>query len=188
MFSFHATKCLTTGEGGLATSSDVGLVERMRVLRDGVDSALGERLASPMTDLQAALGLSQLSRYSEFLRRRKAIADLYFAQLSEYAIQLPEAVRGKSVFFRFPVRVQGDFDVYRQRFEALGVQVRRGVDALLHRVMGLDKHTFPVAERLFAETVSIPIYPALKDEEVQTLIAACRAIWGPRTIRTLEDA
>jgi UDP-4-amino-4-deoxy-L-arabinose-oxoglutarate aminotransferase len=185
VFSFHATKCLTTGEGGMAVSNDPDLIERMRVLRDGLNFALGERVASPMTDLQAALGLSQLSRYSEFLSRRKEIADLYFTKLSECHVQLPKAIREKSIFFRFPLRVQGDFDMHRQQFEKLGVHVRRGVDALLHRIMGLDKHLFPVAEKLFAETVSIPIYPALKEKEVETVIEACHTIWGSRTNKSL---
>lgn len=177
VFSFHATKCLTTGEGGLAMSSDLGLLERMRSLRDGNCSATGERVASPMTDLQAALGLSQLSRYPQFLKRRKEIAELYFAELRGCSIQLPEAVREKSIFFRFPVRVQGDFNVYQRRFEALKIHVRRGVDNLLHRAVGLERHDFPVAEKLLSETVSIPIYPALEDKELQEVISACCKVW-----------
>lgn len=55
VLSFHAIKCLTTGEGEMAVSNDTGLVKRMREFRDGVDSAPGNRVASPMTDLQAAL-------------------------------------------------------------------------------------------------------------------------------------
>jgi UDP-4-amino-4-deoxy-L-arabinose-oxoglutarate aminotransferase len=178
MFSFHATKCLTTGEGGLAASNDPTTVSKMRALRDGSENLPAERLTSPMTDLQAALGMSQLSRYPQFLSRRKQIADAYYEKLDGCAVELPISIRENSIFFRFPLRVAGDFDGLRQRFEELGVQVRRGVDALLHRRLRLDAAAFPNAERAFADTVSIPIYPAMSDQEIERVILACQEIWG----------
>jgi perosamine synthetase len=177
VFSFHATKCLATGEGGLAVSNDKDVVRRMRSLRDGASSRVDARVASPMTDMQAALGLSQLSQYNMFLNRRKAIADLYFAELSDCSCQLPTIIRQKSIFFRFPVRVRGDFDLFRQHFNSLDIQVRRGVDDLLHREVIHQKQDFPLAERLYTETVSLPIYPALKEEEARAVIQACRKVW-----------
>ena len=177
IFSFHAIKCLTTGEGGMAVSDDADIVERMRIFRDGGDLAVKARLASPMTDMQAVLGLSQLAKCDDFLKRRRDIADRYFTELSDLPIQLPHCIRDHSIFFRFPILIRGNFETYRERFDMLNVQVRRGVDALLHRMFGIDKHQFPTAERLFDKTVSIPIYPVLQDAEVQTVIAACRKIW-----------
>ena len=82
------------------------------------------------------------------------------------------------MFYRFPVRVEGGFEVYRCLFQAVGVHVRRGVDTLLHRRLGLDECNFPVAERLFAETVSIPIYPALTREGQSRVISCCREIFA----------
>lgn len=178
VLSFHAIKCLTTGEGGMALSNDASLLEQMRGFRDGVDSHLAMRIASPMTDIQGALGLSQLVRYDDFLKRRRDIAEQYFAELYDLPVQLPECIRNESIFFRFPLRVHGDFYAYRNRFDALNVQVRQGVDALLHRISGEDRRLFPVAEQLFAETLSIPIYPTLRDVEVQAVIAACRRVLG----------
>jgi UDP-4-amino-4-deoxy-L-arabinose-oxoglutarate aminotransferase len=178
MFSFHATKCLTTGEGGLAVSSDPILLSKMRALRDGSENLPADRLTSPMTNLQAALGLSQLSRYPQFLDRRQKIADAYFSGLKHCAVELPTAIRGKSIFFRFPLRAQGDFESLRKQFDELGVHVRRGVDRLLHHSLGLDAAGYANAERGFANTVSIPIYPALDDQEVDRVVEACRAVWG----------
>jgi perosamine synthetase len=178
ILSFHATKCLTTGEGGMVVSHDANLIEKMRELRDGNEEVIGERMACPITDLQAALGLNQLARYSEFLKRRKEIASRYFTELSNCSIRLPKAIQKKSIFFRFPLRVEGNFSIYRQRFSTLNIQVRQGVDTLLHRVLGLYRHEFPVAEQLFAETISLPIYPALQDEQLEAVILASRAIWG----------
>lgn len=177
IFSFHATKCLTTGEGGLAISNDLRLLERMRKLRDGEDCP-EVRVTSPMTDLQAALGLSQLSRYDIFLQRRIWIAERYFEALAHCRTSLPDAVRKESIFFRFPVRFKGDFDTIRQKFAERGVHVRRGVDTLLHHFANPVPRAFPNAERLQLETVSLPIYPALTDGEQETIIDTCWRIFG----------
>lgn len=178
VYSFHAIKCLTTGEGGLAVSNDPDLVGRMRRLRDGGEGLASERVAAPLTDMQAALGLGQLARYEEFLSRRREIAARYFDDLRGCPVRLPDEVRGASMFYRFPLRAEGaDFRDARPRFEGRGVQVRRGVDRLLHRFLGLGRELFPNAERLFRETVSIPIYPALADDEVARVTEAARAVW-----------
>jgi UDP-4-amino-4-deoxy-L-arabinose-oxoglutarate aminotransferase len=179
MFSFNATKCLATGEGGMIAASQPALLEYMRVLRDGDDHArMRDRIASPLTDLQAALGLSQLARYDSFLLRRKAIAEIYFEELKDCPIDLPGNVRARSIFFRFPVLTGGDFDRQRAQFSALGVHVRRGVDQLLHRLVREDAADYPSAERTFEATVSLPLYPALTDVEVEQIVAACRAVWN----------
>lgn len=178
VFSFHATKCLTTGEGGTALSGDPDLVQSMRRLRDGhaLAEGVGTRVAAPMTDLQAALGLSQLARYDQFLDRRQRIAGDYFRMPEDGCFGLPHAIQAKSIFFRFPLRWAGDFGTIRRRFADRGVQVRKGIDTLLHRTMGLDRGLFPTAEKLYAETVSIPIYPALSDDERDRVVAACLEI------------
>jgi len=172
VLSFHAIKCLTTGEGGMALSDDPDVLEKMRRLRVGVEAATVARVGSPMTDLQAALGLSRLDKYDRFLQRRRAIAGRYFDALADMPVQLPHSIRDRTIFFRFPVKIRGYFDVYRQRFHALGVQVRRGVDALLHRTLAAGDGEFAGAESLFRETLSIPLYPALADCEIETVIAA----------------
>jgi perosamine synthetase len=177
VFSFHATKCLTTGEGGMVVSNDTTLLARMRELRNGTSSVSSGRLTSPLTDVQASLGLSQLARYPQFLARRQEIAELYFSELRTCRMQLPVALQGRSVFFRFPVRVRGNLDRYQARFIELGIHVRRGVDTPLHRILGLDARSFPVAETLFAETLSLPIYPALQDQDLEKLLAAYRAVF-----------
>jgi UDP-4-amino-4-deoxy-L-arabinose-oxoglutarate aminotransferase len=176
IFSFHATKCLTTGEGGLAVAKDQQLLERMRSLRDGEKHPIA-RVVAPMTDLQAALGLSQISRYPSFLKRRKTIAERYFHGLRDCPIRLPYPVRKDSIFFRFPVRVSGDFYRIRQRFAESGIHVRQGVDELLHNLIKQPGNTFANAENLLSETVSIPIYPALTDDEQEAVLHACRNIF-----------
>lgn len=180
VFSFNAIKCLTTGEGGYVASRDPQLVRRMQELAEGHRSAFS-RFFSPMTDMQAALGLRQLARYDDFLLRRRCLADRYFTGLAGTPVALPTHVRDRSMFFRFPVLVDGvPFQETLRAFERRGVAVRQGVDALLHRTIGQSPGSFPIAERLFRDTVSLPIYPAMTDDEQATVIDACREVWGSR--------
>jgi UDP-4-amino-4-deoxy-L-arabinose-oxoglutarate aminotransferase len=74
----------------------------------------------------------------------------------------------------------GDFDDVRSEFARAGVQVRRGVDTLLHRLTGDDPSRFASAEQTFRETVSLPLYPALRDDEARQVIAAARAVLSRR--------
>lgn len=178
VYSFHGTKCLTTGEGGMAVSGRTELAEAMRAIRDGHGEAVppSRCRGARMSDLQAALGLSQLARYEEFLARRRRIADHYFEALEGLAFELPRDVLSTSMFFRFPLRWRADFDHLRAQFGERKIQVRKGVDTLLHRTCGLEQDEFPEAEKLFAETVSLPIYPALDDQDRDRVVEACHEL------------
>ncbi|HUQ86866.1 MAG TPA: DegT/DnrJ/EryC1/StrS family aminotransferase [Vicinamibacterales bacterium] len=177
VLSFHATKLLTTGEGGMALGRTSAVATRLDHLRRGAD--LGRYQAPPLSDLQAALGISQLDRYDEFLSRRAAIAAFYMTALRDVDVQLPEDVADRSIFFRFPLRSRLAFEDVRQAFASHGVHVRRGVDRLLHS--DSEKRLFPNAERLFAETVSLPIYPSLSDDEAARVADAARLVFGKRS-------
>ena len=166
MFSFHPTKCFTTGEGGMAVSANSDLVAIMRSIRDGFKDAVGGRLFSPMSDISASLGLSQLSRYHKALDRRNDLALKYKSALEKV---IPDSLQyvplENSMFFRFPIKIPGGLGVYQDRFAQKNICVRRGVDRLLHRLMGGPDDNFRESVRLFEMTVSLPIYPALTDEE-----------------------
>lgn len=176
--SFHATKLLTTGEGGMVLSKHQKHMERIRILKEGLTEDLSVRYRMPMTDIQAALGLSQLKKYHLFLHKRKQIADQYFERLDGLPVKLPNHVREKSIFFRFPVRVKSDFDLIRKQFDLAGIQVRRGVDALLHLQSNHAKETFRMAETLFKETLSLPLYPAMNIEDIKKVISVCYKIFS----------
>jgi UDP-4-amino-4-deoxy-L-arabinose-oxoglutarate aminotransferase len=170
--SFHPTKCLTTGEGGMLLSRDSAAVGRARELRD----AHGARLS----DLSAALGLSQLARYPEFLRRRAALAAGWHAALRDLpGLDLGWHGRLRSMFFRFPLHRAGGLDACQAVFAQRGVHVRRGVDLLLHRALGLDDAQFPQATAHFHTTVSLPLYPALTDARHQACVEAALAVFAP---------
>lgn len=175
--SFNATKLLTTGEGGMVLTNDEALLTRVQELKFDQDQNYKTRYLFPMTNIQAALGLSQLTRYNEFLNRRDWIAEQYFNSFKQLPIQLPENIRECSIFFRFPILTQKNFKDLQKNFDDFGIQVRRGVDELLHLKLGLKPGTFPTAEKLYDQTLSIPIYPALTNEEVEYIIEVTNNIF-----------
>lgn len=166
MFSFHPTKCLTTGEGGIAISDNQDLVNAMLSIRNGSKELVNGRLFSPMSDISASLGLSQLSRYHEALDRRKDLALKYILALKEV---IPDSLHynafENSMFFRFPIKIIGGLDLFQDLFAQKNIFIRRGVDRLLHRIMGFPDEKFKESVKLFNTTISLPIYPALTDEE-----------------------
>jgi UDP-4-amino-4-deoxy-L-arabinose-oxoglutarate aminotransferase len=169
-YSFYGTKCLTTGEGGAAVFNDSDLLSRASKLRR--DNAVPGRLS----DLQAALGLSQLSRYDQMLSRRKQIASRYLNELPKHVIHKVSAVASHSMFYRFPLCMNGDFDSISRNFAQHGINVGRAVSELLHRHVGQTDEDFPNAVESFNTTVSIPIYPVMSDDDVGKVIDAVKAI------------
>lgn len=172
VYSFHATKCLATGEGGLVGTINPTVAERLAI------DAEGRRDSSRLSDLQAALGISQLTRYEEMLLRRRAMASRYLAALPCYSTRRIKAVAGRSIFFRFPLSVDCGFDAVVERFNRHGVRVRRGVDALLHCVAGGADERFPKTAELFRTTVSLPFYPALDDSGVHRVLSVAAEVLG----------
>lgn len=174
VLSFHPTKCLTTGEGGYAIARSPALNQRLRAVRDG--GAGPRRVFAPLSDAAAALGSSQLQRYDDALARRRAIADRYrTAARGASGPALDRTPWQATMHFRFVLSHRAGLDDAADRFGARGVTVRRGVDELLHRIEGQPDSRFPTACELFETTVSVPIYPALSDQEVLTCEGAVAA-------------
>jgi UDP-4-amino-4-deoxy-L-arabinose-oxoglutarate aminotransferase len=170
IYSFYATKCLTTGEGGAAAFMDRDLLDRANSLRRS------NIVPGSLSDLQAVLGLSQLSRYDEMLSRRREIALRYLNELPKHVTQKLSEVTSCSIFYRFPLCMRGDFDSFSQLFAERGIAVGRAVSVLLHRLAGMKDEDFPNAVEAFDTTVSIPIYPAMSDDDVSTVIDAVKTI------------
>lgn len=168
IMSFHPTKCLTTGEGGMLLSKNSELVNKARQIRDGNKTRPTERLIAPMSDIQAALGISQITRYSEFLKIRREIAGLYLTDLAAISLKLVNYdAKASSMFFRFPLKINGGLDKYKESFEKKGIYIKKGVDRLIHRLIGEQDTNYPNSVDLFNNTISIPIYPSLSKEEIQ---------------------
>ena len=175
ILSFHATKSLTTGEGGMLLTNDETVETNVRrLVRVNDDGVL--RGVVTFSDLQAALGLSQFARYTEFRARRQVLAKEYLqvAQSVGISIGMDNA---SSLPFRFTLRLSENFEALAKIFLHKGVVIRRGVDELLHRGIGLDDASFPNATRLFETTISLPFYPGLTDGEASIV---------KETIKTLK--
>lgn len=180
ILSFHATKLLTTGEGGMILAKDDSSIKKINQLKHGQSSHMKVRYRYPLSDLQAAIGLSQLSRYNEFLKKRRTIANIYFESLKKYKCMLPSSIYNKSIFFRFPLIVKQNIDVLISLFNEKGVQVRRGVDALLHNQLKIQKYKYSKSENAFQQTLCIPIYPSLSRIEINFIINLCQMIFDNR--------
>jgi perosamine synthetase len=168
--SFYATKLLTTGEGGLV-GGPAALVARVRDSREYDERAdLAPRFNYKLTDIQAALGRSQLARFDDFLARRRAIAERYRTRLSGLPCRLPPDAGPAHVYHRFVVEVDRPLGPVIAALERRGVSARRPVFRPIHRALGLAG--YPEAERLWERALSLPCYPALTDVEVDRVAAA----------------
>ncbi len=173
--SFHATKCFTTGEGGALLTDDAALAATARAVALGDDAA---PYPTRFSDLQAALGLSQLSRYPEMLARRALIAARWNAVLTNHTALAPSPQSvGATPAFRYTTCSADSFDEVAAALAQHGIVVRRGVDSLRHRAT-LPDDRFPGASRLWAQTISLPAHASLTDDEWCGMESALRQLDG----------
>lgn len=176
VLSFEATKLIAAGEGGavLASNKAAPSVAALKSINGGTY----KQNLYPLSDLQASLVTSQLARLDDMLQRRRDIADRYFSQLRGVRqMLLPDAIRDRSIFFRFPVQLGSniDIDALIDRFAASGIAIRRPVDTMLHHLRSSSRE-FPKAEECFLRTISLPLYPAMRDEDVEKVISVSREL------------
>ncbi len=188
VFSFHPVKPVTTAEGGIATTNDDDLADRMRRFRShGIDrtpranpweyDAVEVGYNYRLTDLQAALGSSQLDRLDRFVARRNEIADRYRGELAGLPVLLPPAAPPGHVhgYHLFAVRVPHRDAVFAHlRRAGIGVQVHY-VPIHHHTVsadIDLPAGGFPVTEAVYAGLISLPMFVDLTDAEQDVVVAA----------------
>lgn len=203
VFSFHPVKIVTSGEGGMALTNDPELAGRMRLIRShGItrDATLME-LTDPspwyyeqqvlgfnyrMTDIQAALGRSQLNRLEAFVERRNALAQEYQSALAGLPLQLPEVSSGnRSAYHLYVVRLQLQriSRTHRQVFEELR---QHGIGVNLHympvylqpyyRKLGFAPGLCAEAERYANEAITLPLYPGLTNEQLLHVTQTLREV------------
>lgn len=197
IFSFHPVKIITTGEGGMAVTNHEALATKMRLLRShGItrDAAL---MSGPsegrwyyqqtdlgfnyrMTEIQAALGVSQMGRLDAYVARRHVLAERYDRLLVDLPVVRPAQTPGSySALHLYPVRVTAD--ARHRVFESLWSS---GIAANVHyipvhlqpwyRAMGFEPGDFPEAERYYAEAISLPLYPTMTEAQQDEVVAALR--------------
>lgn len=171
IFSFYATKIITGGQGGLIWSKDKVVIETAKDYRefDCRENYL-PRFNLQMTDIQAGLINSQMSRLKDIHERRQYIAKIYLDALPDgLTVQAGLADVGRMAH-RFVVIAPNlaTRDLLKQYLERSGISSAVPIECyeLLHRYLKLDKNNYPVAEKLVDTTLSLPIYPGMTNIEV----------------------
>ena len=199
VFSFHPVKIITTGEGGMALTNDARLAERIALLRShGITrdpASMTGKSEGPwyyqqvalgynyrMTDLQAALGTSQLRHLAEFTDKRSALANRYQERLAHLPIDIQQLALGcASAWHLFVVRVASE--QRRRIFEHLravgiGVNVHYIPIHLQpdYRHLGFTPGDFPEAEKYYSGAITLPLYPSLTESEQDKVVAALEEV------------
>jgi UDP-4-amino-4,6-dideoxy-N-acetyl-beta-L-altrosamine transaminase len=201
VFSFHPVKIITTAEGGMAMTNCDELAQKMGLLRShGITRDTAHMTHAPdgpwyyqqidlgynyrMTELQAALGVSQMKRLDAFVARRHQLAQRYDQLLTSLPVSTPwQHPDAFSALHLYVVRLQVDKinKTHRQMFEALREQ---GIGVNLHYIpvhtqpyyqrMGFRESDFPQAEQYYAEAISLPLYPTMTDAQQEQVVAGLR--------------
>jgi perosamine synthetase len=167
IFSFYATKVITTGQGGMVSSNDTGLLQRVRDLRQydkKDDYRVGYNYC--MTDFQARMGRIQLEKLPSFLKQREERARLYDKYLQDVqGMTMPQ--RG-GIYYRYVVRIPEEkLNGVIAEMHQEGIDVQPPVFCPLHRYLGLDG--FPATDKVYAQALSLPLYPRLEVEAVKSV-------------------
>ncbi|VVO91247.1 UDP-4-amino-4-deoxy-L-arabinose--oxoglutarate aminotransferase [Pseudomonas fluorescens] len=203
VFSFHPVKIITSAEGGMVLTNRPELAERLQRLRSHGMTRDPHQMTEPshgpwyyqqvelgfnyrITDLQAALGLSQLNKLDGFIARRRELVARYERLLAYLPLTLPGAqAEAESAWHLYVVRLHTDRIKlsHRQVFEGLRTA---GVGVNLHyipvhlqpyyRDLGFAEGDFPQAERYYAEAISLPMFPLLSDEQQDYVVAQLRGL------------
>ena len=192
-FSFHPVKTITTGEGGAVTTNDDDLADRLRAFRhhglrpapeEGPWATRIEEMGFNyrLTDLQAALGTSQLHKLGRFLDRREALARRYDEALADLDVVLPPAAPRGTVHGRhlYPVLVEHRAEVVADlHARDIGVQVHH---VPIHHhpayAAGTTPEDLPLTESLYAHVLSLPLFYDLTVDEQDTVVDALREVLG----------
>ena len=190
-FSFYPTKNLgALGDGGAVVTPDAAVAERARLLRSYGERERYESVVagrnSRLDALQAAVLLVRLGRLDAWNERRRAIAAAYDAGLADAGVELPVEAPGRvHAYHLYVVRSP-------RRDELRAELADAGIETLVHYPRAVHEHpayahlagSLPVSERLCAEVLSLPLYPQLRDDEVERVVAAVRAAAGLTAVRT----
>lgn len=205
VFSFHPVKIITTGEGGMALTNSPELAQRLRLLRTHGITREAAEMESPadgpwsyeqielgfnyrMTDIQAALGLSQLARLEQYIERRHELAERYNRLLTNLPIKTPVlSQEGTSAFHLYVVRLQ-EADAGISKHDLFCALRERGIGVNVHyipvhtqpyyRRLGFQLGDFPAAENYYREAMSLPLFPSMSFQQQDAVIEALRDLIG----------
>lgn len=203
IFSFHPVKIITTAEGGMATTNNPILLEKMVDFRShGVTRNVKKMKQEPdgpwyyemlslgfnyrMTEIQAALGLSQLKRLGKYIIRRNEIAKLYDEKFAELPILLPQQEKWQYSAFHLYVIQWPDGVGGRNRKQAFNALRKAEIGVNVHyipvhlqpyyRKLGFEIGDFPNAENYYSKAITLPLHPKLSDDELDKIISTLKNI------------
>lgn len=209
VFSFYANKTITTGEGGMLVTARPELAARARVMRlHGIDRDAFDRYRHPgggwrydivapgfkynLSDLAAAVGLRQLEKADTLRERREAIAGIYLEAFADLPLRLPvRGEQGGHSWHLFAVRLDPAAPIDRDGFIAALAERRIACSmhyAPLHRMTywreryHLAAEDYPVSEDAYRSLVTLPLFPDMRDDEIQSVIASVRDVLGGRAV------
>jgi len=199
VFSFHPVKIITTAEGGIALTNDAELASRMNLARSHGITRNPELMPHPvdgpwsyqqiclgynyrMTEIQAALGTSQMARLDQYVARRHALAERYNHLLSDLPLTLPrQHPENYSAYHLYVIRLQLD-KIKRTHLEVFKTVQAKGIMINLHYIpvhtqpyyqgLGFKIGDYPESEQYYCEAISLPMYPTLTHSE-QDYVATC---------------
>jgi dTDP-4-amino-4,6-dideoxygalactose transaminase len=177
-FSFYASKMISTGGmGGAIALKDPSLYEKLGYLISREDRT-DYQTSYPflLSDVQAAMGISQLKNLDTFVDKRKQIASYYSVELKKAGKVTPDEYMDRTpCFFRYLIQSSLPIEESLGFFKKYNIEAKRPIFKPLHRYLGLDHKQFPQTEKAFYETVSLPIYPTLKKTEADNVLkVACK--------------
>jgi len=204
VFSFHPVKIVTSGEGGMALTNDMNIFKRMKLYGShGITSNSVDMIEKDprelwyyqqvdlgfnyrMTDIHAALGLSQMRRLDEFVSKRHAIADRYEVLLADLPLTRPwQHSDGYSAFHLYLIRLKLD-EIDKTQREVFAALHAAGIGVNLHYIpvyrqpyyeeFGFKKGYCPEAEKYYAEVLSLPMFPLLGSEEISYVAGSLSSI------------
>ncbi|MFB9985615.1 UDP-4-amino-4,6-dideoxy-N-acetyl-beta-L-altrosamine transaminase [Mesorhizobium kowhaii] len=205
VFSFHPVKIITTAEGGMALTNNDELATRLSLLRShGITrepALMTQEMDGPwyyqqvalgynyrMTDMQAALGVSQVARLTHYVKRRHEIADRYNKLLANLPLTLPwQHPDSYSAYHLYVIRLQLE-EIGVSHLEVFEAMRARDIMVNLHYIpvhtqpyyqkMGFRNGDYPEAERYYREAISIPMHPALTDADQEFVVKVLREAMG----------
>jgi dTDP-4-amino-4,6-dideoxygalactose transaminase len=203
VFSFYATKTLVTGEGGMVVTRDHKIAKRCRIMRlHGIDRDAFDRYTSTrpswyyevvapgfkynMTDIAAALGIHQLKKAYQMQQVRQCMAERYDAAFVDLPVTLPPRTVGElHAWHLYVLRIGAEAAVSRDAF--IQEMSRRGIGTSVHFIplhlhpywrdtYHLERDRYPLAVAAYEAAVSLPIYPLMRDEQVERVVTTARDI------------
>ena len=204
VFSFHPVKIITTAEGGMALTNDKYIADKISRLRthgitndktkmkqrsedeiwnyQQIDLGFNYR----MNDIQGALGLNQLKRLDQYVKRRHEIAEYYDAKLKDLTLTTPcQAPYVYSSYHLYPILIKINSDIKSQR-QVYNELRKNNIAVNLHYIpvhrhpyyenLGFKKNDFPIAEKFHQEAISIPMYATLQDEHQEHVVEALKKV------------